>query len=104
AVIGDPDRAILIAHRLCAAGNVDDRQAPVAECNGSCAVDTITIRSAVRQRGRHSLHNAALSRLAKAVYKSCNTAHFDVLLFRDWQAVKACRAWAGGRGSFKRSP
>ena len=53
AVLGDPDRAVLVAERLTAAREVDDRQPPCAQGHARLDVDLLVVRPAVRDRAGH---------------------------------------------------
>ena len=75
AVVGDPDRAILVGHRLSAAGHVDDRQPAMPERSRSLAVKTVAVRPAMRQCGRHPLDDRAIGRLTGAIHESGDSAH-----------------------------
>jgi hypothetical protein len=50
AVEDDPDGPVLVAHRLRAAGAIDDRQASMPERRRLRVVETVTVRPAMRQR------------------------------------------------------
>src|SRR5947209_2629316 len=45
AVVGDPDRARFVRHRLVAAGNVDNAESPMSEVRDSVLVNAVPVRS-----------------------------------------------------------
>src|SRR5262249_30453404 len=59
AVEHDPDRLVLVRHRLFAAGAIDDRQPPVSERRIAEVLGGTAIRPAVTYRGRHGWHGFA---------------------------------------------
>ena len=54
AVEGDPEPGLGVAHRLVAAGQIDDAQPRMAQRDGTVDVDALFVRPAVRDRGQHS--------------------------------------------------
>ena len=54
ALEGGPDVAGFVRHRLTPAGDVDDCQAPRAECHAGFDVQVLIIRTAVSDRASHS--------------------------------------------------
>ena len=59
AIEDDGDAAILVIHRLLAAGGIDDGQAPVAQCHARFKVEPLTIRAAMGERVSHPLDRRA---------------------------------------------
>ncbi len=55
AVVANQHAAILIAHRLLAAGQIDHRQAPVAEAHARFHIDVTLVRTAVMLGLVHAL-------------------------------------------------
>src|SRR5207237_587611 len=55
AVEDQPHLAVLAGHRLFAAGEIDDRQAPEAERHSGLEVHAVAVGPAVRERARHAL-------------------------------------------------
>ena len=53
AVVGDPDRAVLVGQGLVAAFDVDDAQAAVAQADARLDVDAFVVRAAVDDRPAH---------------------------------------------------
>ena len=53
AVEDDPDRLILIGHRLRAASHIDNREAKVAQAHRTIEMYTVPIGSAVAHHGEH---------------------------------------------------
>src|SRR5581483_9256834 len=75
AVVSDPQRAILVAHRLPAALDIHHRQPPVAQVRVRIVVETKVVRPAMPDRLRHPPQDpdAAIGRLYGD--KSGNPAH-----------------------------
>ena len=73
AVENDGRRARIVRHRLDTAGDVDDRQAAMAEENTPSAVDmhAVAVRTAMGERARHPDDIVACS----SSCKSCDTTH-----------------------------
>ena len=69
------DRAVLVAHRLRSAFDVDDAQAPVAERCGLVHEVAFAVGAAVRQRFRHSNQKRPLRWRTGAVEDACDSAH-----------------------------
>ena len=55
-VEGDPDGAVLVAHRLVAAGEVDDAQPPLPEGHAAVGVRAPLVRAPVHEPGAEPLH------------------------------------------------
>jgi hypothetical protein len=53
AIGADPDGPILVGHRLCTCGEVDDGESPMTEDDILIPMDTLTIRPAVPKQ-RHA--------------------------------------------------
>src|ERR1019366_964357 len=75
AVVGDPQRVVLVGHRLAAGSEVDDAQAAVAECNFPLHVKTRPIGTTVGDDVRHVAHDARVGRGAVGVENSRYAAH-----------------------------
>src|ERR1700723_1023989 len=74
-VVGDPETAILVGHRLVAGGDIDNAEAAVAEGG-----EEITIKAgAVRAAGMDDAGHAGEQRVGRGVRgacdESCNAAH-----------------------------
>ena len=79
AVVGDPDRAVFVGHRLGAAGHVDDRQPAMPERSRSLTIKTVAIGPAMGEGCRHPLDDRAIGRLAGPIHESGDAAHEDLL-------------------------
>jgi hypothetical protein len=79
AVVTNPNRAVFVGHRLGAAGDVNDRKPAMPERHRPITVNPIAVRPPVRQRGRHTLHDSAISFQAGTVHESSYTAHLVLL-------------------------
>ena len=77
AVEGDPDGPVLVRHRLGAGrGEIDDRQAPVAERDGPVHVQAAPVGAAMRDDLRHASDELAVGRLSGiAVQEAADAAH-----------------------------
>jgi len=76
AVEDDHDRAVFVEQRLLAGGNVDDRQAPVAQANAGLDVQAAFVGAAVQLRVVHALQGGAVNGGAAAGVKNTgNAAH-----------------------------
>jgi hypothetical protein len=75
AVVTNPNRAVFVGHGLGTANDVDDRQPARPESSRAIAVKPIAVRPPVRERGRHTLHDSAISFQAGTVHESSDTAH-----------------------------
>src|SRR5579871_4935457 len=53
AIVGDPDLAVFVRHRLTAGDEVDDRQAAMAQSNGTMNMHALPIRTAMLQTRDH---------------------------------------------------
>ncbi len=62
----DDDVAVLVGHRLPAAGRVEDREAPVAEADAVARVEAVAVGTAVGQRVGHRLDEGAVSEAERA--------------------------------------
>ena len=62
AVIRDPDRAVLVGHRLGAAGQVDDREPAVPERGGAVDVEAVAVGPSVGERRRHPREDFTVGR------------------------------------------
>src|SRR5437016_3557138 len=91
-VISDPNRLVLIAHRLMPRRReIDDRQTPMAESNVPSNDMTAVIGTAMRNQRRHTLKQLAVgvSRPIE-VENSRNSAHYcRLLLIRSMPQGKA---------------
>src|SRR5207249_1133352 len=56
AVVSDPDRLVLVCHRLMPAGHVHDRQPPMAQPYRPLHPEPLTVRPPVAQNVAHALH------------------------------------------------
>ena len=76
AVKGDPDGAVLVAHRLLAAVEIDDAEARVGEADVAVDESAIAVRTAMRQRSDHARQQSAarLGRHRQSIVAG-NTAH-----------------------------
>ncbi len=74
-VVRDPDRAVLVGHRLGAAGQVDDRQPTMPQGRRTGAVESIAIGPAMRQRGRHPLDDRAIRPLPCSIHETGYATH-----------------------------
>ncbi len=75
AVVGDPDRIVLVGHGLGAAVHVDDRQATMAQGHVAGDVKAVAVGAAMGDRGRHAFRNAPVGGPALAIHESRNSAH-----------------------------
>ena len=71
AVEDDDDRAVFVEQRLLAGGDVDDRQAPVAEAEARLDVQAAFVRAAVELRVVHALQHDAVDRHARRGCRRC---------------------------------
>src|SRR3546814_18660851 len=62
AVVDDRDAAILVVHRLLAAGEVDDRKAAVTQPDAAVDEKAATVRPAVREAVGHRLEQVPVDR------------------------------------------
>src|SRR3546814_9630835 len=62
AVVDDRDSAILVVHRLLAAGEVDDRKAAVTQPDAAVDEKAATVRPAVREAVGHRLEQVPVDR------------------------------------------
>src|SRR5207248_7683895 len=75
AVVGDPDRARFVRHRLVAAGNVDNAESPMSEVRDSVLVNAVPVRSAMADRVHHPSQIRLRRGLPLQVYESGYSAH-----------------------------
>src|SRR3546814_2078048 len=68
AVVDDRDAAILVVHRLLAAGEVDDRKAAVTQPDAAVDEKAATVRPAVREAVRSEEHTSELQSLMRIPY------------------------------------
>ena len=71
AVEDDDHRAVFVEQRLLAGGDVDDRQAPVAEADAGLDVQAAFVRAAVVLRLVHALQHGAIDRRARRGCRRC---------------------------------
>jgi hypothetical protein len=76
AVTDQHDRASCVLQRLPAAGQIDDRQAAMAECHEIVMIDAFTVRAAMRQRVQHAAHRDVARRID--THNACDAAHEEV--------------------------
>ena len=81
AVEGDPDRAVLVADRLPAAGQVDDRQPPGPERHARLDVELLVVGTAVGDRAGHR-QQSLMRKLPRPCQVDCtgDAAHADASL------------------------
>ena len=75
AVIGDPDRAVLIGHRLGASFEIDDGEATMPKRHGTVAVEAIAVRASMCQLGRHPDQEVKVGGKAFAIHETGDPAH-----------------------------
>ncbi len=76
AVVGQPDRVVLVGHRLMAClAQVDDRQAPVSEPDRPVEVKALVVGPAVSDAARGPAQRLAIDRRAVITNCSCDSAH-----------------------------
>jgi hypothetical protein len=73
AIADQHDRAIGVVQRLPAAGQVDDREAPMAECHEIVMMDSLAIRAAMGECIQHPPHRAVARRII--IHDACDAAH-----------------------------
>ena len=75
AVEGDPDGAVLVAHRLAAAVDVDDAEARVRQADVAVDVESVAVRPAMRDRPDHAREQATalIGRNRQAVVSGYST-------------------------------
>ena len=75
AVEDHPDAAILVRHRLCAAGKIENRQPAETKCDVAIRPEAFVIRASVSNRIGHPPH--ALRRVGQAteMQDACYAAH-----------------------------
>ena len=85
-------RAVLVVERLLTRGDVDDRQAPMAEAHAGLEVQALTVRAAVCLRVVHALQQRAIEVAARTgVEQTCNATHGQRLADDGWRVVE--EAW-----------
>jgi hypothetical protein len=75
AVLDDQHRAVLVAHRLVAVGEIDDRQAPVAEGDRAVGLRPALVGPAVLERVEHRVQRPVVDRPAVEGHQSADPAH-----------------------------
>src|SRR4051794_25028369 len=75
AVLHHGDRAVLVVHRLVAACEVDDRQAPRGERDRPLGEDALAVGPAVHERAGHRAHGALVHRSAVEGEHAADPAH-----------------------------
>src|SRR5271165_2219037 len=75
AVVGDPQRFVLVGHRLAAGGEVNDAQTTVAEGDFALHIKPGAIRTAVRDDVRHGTDHARVGGVAVGTKNSRYAAH-----------------------------
>ena len=94
AVVRDPDRAVLVGHRLGAAGDVDDRQPAMPQGHRTGAVESIAVGPAMRQRGRHPLDDRAIGPLPCSIHETGYATHRRLRRLSR-KALPTALAWPG---------
>ena len=75
AVERDPQRAVLVGHRLMAAADIDDAESGVAERTRPVQVHTLGVGPAVRQRAGHPFDQLRRRWRAIEIYDSGYPTH-----------------------------
>ena len=75
AVERHPDRAVLVAHRLPAAGQVDDAEPALAEADVALDVEPLVVGAAMREAGAKAIEDRLLDRTPLQVQDPRNAAH-----------------------------
>ncbi len=75
AVVGDPQRAVLVGHRLGAGSEVDDAQATVSESYSVIFVETISVRPAVGNDVSHPADRSRFRAASVRHYRSRDATH-----------------------------
>src|SRR5690242_2200872 len=74
-VVGDPDRARFVRHRLVAAGKIDNAEPPMSEIGDSVLVNALPVRAAMADGVHHPSQIRFRRRLPLEVYESGYSAH-----------------------------
>src|SRR5688500_931337 len=86
AVVGHPDRAVLVRHGLLGGrGKVDDRETAMAERGGPADLHVLTVWTAVRERPDHPQRVVRPRHSAITVDVSGNAAHYSYRSRRSWE-------------------
>jgi len=80
AVIGDPERAILVGHGLVAAGDIDDAEAAVAQRGEGIAVVAGAVGAAMADDVRHAGEQRVRRGAGGAGDESCDATHMGMPL------------------------
>ena len=75
AVVGDPQRAVLVGHRLGAGRQVNDAQAAVAESHAIVFVEAVTVRAAVADDVGHAANRRRAFSAAIRHHRPRDAAH-----------------------------
>jgi hypothetical protein len=75
AVVGDPERTILIGHRLSIGRQVNDAQAPVTQCRFAIDIEAVCIWTTMCNLLRHSADDARICTGSMYVNDPCDPAH-----------------------------
>src|SRR5262245_20924184 len=78
AIVDDPYRAVLIAHRLVTSDQINDAQPPVPQSNTGTFIEALTVWAAMGQARTHALYD---DRLRFRTGHTANTAHPCLLRF-----------------------
>ncbi len=103
AVIGDPERAILVGHGLVAAGDIDEAEAAVAQRGEGIAVVAGAVGAAMADAVRHAGEHRVRRVAGGAGDESCDATHIkDAVRATFLNSHTRCpgRAWltvAGGQ-------
>src|ERR1044071_5442500 len=76
AIEDDTDCAVLVENRLVAAGQIDDAEAAVSESDVAAHEESLTVRTAVAERGRHPAQQVLIDpRGTIGQTDSCDSTH-----------------------------
>ena len=77
AIVGDPDRGVLIGQRLRAPFEVDDREASMPQGDVSLDEKSITVGASVRDRGNHSRKDVAVGGNTLTIHEPGDSTHSE---------------------------
>src|ERR1700722_15310889 len=75
AVVGNPERAILVGHRLMAGAYINDAEAGGAEGGESITIKAAAVRAAVMDDAGHAREQRVGRCVREACDETCNAAH-----------------------------
>ncbi len=88
AVVGHPDRTVLVRQRLGTAGHVDDREPPMPQRRRPIDVESLAVRAPVPERGRHPLQDAPVGPPSIVADVARDSAHALSVVRCPWSVVR----------------